>query len=467
MKFAFYSGLLLLMLLDAKPSYSGGKGNQSEGAISYFVDYSCFEQLNQKELTYLQVHFFIPRRSLIFAKKDTFFMAGYSIAVLLKDLKDEKNLIERSWTTVIDDKITAQDTSKEIPLIFENNFAVKPGNYSLQIIVRDQNDSTRTGRYSDLIGVPDFRENTLSISSVELASQIIKGGNPEEMFVKNGLTIYPNPSKFFGSNLPRLFIYAELYNLENKTGDAHNTYTVEFIITDEGGSVVKEFPAKTFNKNNTTAVVLHSINIISLGTGRYQLIVRATDDATKKIAQSKEVFVVFREGESLDEVAEGSSFFKDLDEKGMERFANILDCMGSNDEKKTFKQLDFEGKKNFLDRFWKERDPSPGTKTNELLSDYVKRYEDANQRFGGPNRAGWKSEMGRVYIVYGPPGQIEKHEFEPNNLPYQIWYYYQLKNQPTQTLFIFAEKDEYGLRLIHSNARGEVNNSSWQNEIRK
>jgi len=465
MKLALFLSLVMLHL--PHPAFAGSGKGQSEGAIPYFVDYSCFEQLNQKELTYLQVHFFISRRSLVFAKNDSFFTAGYSIAVRLQDLKNEKNKIERNWTTTIDDKITVQDTSKDTPLIFENNFAVSPGNYSLQIMLRDQNDSTHTGRYTDLIGVPDFRENDFSMSSVQLASQIIKGGNPEEMFVKNGLTIYPNPSKFFGTNLPRLFIYAELYNLENKTGAANNTYTVEFVLTDENGTVVKEFPSKTFTKAGTSAVIVHSLNVISLNTGRYILIVRATDNLNKKITQSKELFVVFREGESLDEVAEGNSFFKELDDKGIARFANIMDYVGTSDDKKTFKQLDLDGKKNFLDRYWKERDPSPGTKTNELLSDYVKRYEDANQRFGTVNRPGWKSDMGRVFITFGPPGQIEKHEFEPNNLPYQIWYYYQLKDQPTQTLFVFAEMDEYGLRLIHSNARGEQNNANWQNEIRK
>ncbi|NUM82342.1 GWxTD domain-containing protein [bacterium] len=306
------------------------------------------------------------------------------------------------------------------------------------------------------------------MSHIELASQIIKGGNPEEMFVKNGLTIFPNPSKFFGSNLPRLFIYAELYNLENKPNEPNNTYTVEYIITDEAGSVVKEFPSKTYNKVDRSAVILHSLNIISLATGRYFLMVRATDNATKKITQSKEFFVVFREGESLAELSGEASFFSNLDEQGAQKAEHIISCIANKDEIKAFKQLDLEGKKNFLDRFWKERDPSPGTRTNETLMDYYKRYEEANQRFGSPNRPGWKSDMGRIYITYGVPAQIEKHEFESNTMPYQVWYYLQLKDQPTQTVFVFADRDGTGQNyLIHSNARGEYNNPSWQQDIRK
>lgn len=462
-------GYLFAIALLATTVFAGNK-NQSDGSLPYYVDYSCFKLLNQADQTYVQLHFFMNRNSLTFIPKDndSTLKAGYVVSVLFTDIKNNSNRIDRNWNTVIDDKITAQDTAKEVPLIFEYYMTLKPGNYTMQVQIRDAQDTSKTGTYSDIIGVPDYDDKELTMSHIELASQIIKGGNPEEMFVKNGLTIFPNPSKFFGSNLPRLFIYAELYNLENKPNEPNNTYTVEYIITDEAGSVVKEFPSKTYNKVDRSAVILHSLNIISLATGRYFLMVRATDNTTKKIAQSKEFFVVFREGESLAELSGEASFFSDLDEQGAQKAEHIISCIANKDEIKAFKQLDLEGKKNFLDRFWKERDPSPGTRTNETLMDYYKRYEEANQRFGSPNRPGWKSDMGRIYITYGVPAQIEKHEFESNTLPYQVWYYLQLKDQPTQTVFVFADRDGTGQNyLIHSNARGEYNNPSWQQDIRK
>ena len=130
--------------------------------------------------------------------------------------------------------------------------------------------------------------------------------------------------------------------------------------------------------------------------------------------------------------------------------------------------MEFEGKKKFLDRFWKDRDPSPGTKSNEKLMDYYKRYEDANLKFSTPNVQGWKTDMGRVMVVYGFPAQIEKHEFESDMKTHQIWYFFQLKDQPAQTIFVFADMDDSGvLRLIHSNARGEIAAPNWQTIIRK
>ncbi|MCK4723767.1 MAG: GWxTD domain-containing protein, partial [Dehalococcoidia bacterium] len=37
---------------------------------------------------------------------------------------------------------------------------------------------------------------------------------------------------------------------------------------------------------------------------------------------------------------------------------------------------------------------------------------------------GWESDMGMVYIIYGQPDDIERHPFDIDRKPYQIWFYY-------------------------------------------
>jgi GWxTD domain-containing protein len=457
--------LLLGLTIYCVTAFAGSPGNQSEGPIEFYVDASCFKMLNQPDLTYLQLHFFVQRSAFKFVETEKGPAASYVVALHMQDTKDATNVFERSWSSTIQGDV-AVDSTKDVPLIFENNFALKPGLYMATVILRDISDTSRYGRFTESINVSDYSGNDLMTSHIELASQIYKGGNAEEMFVKNGMTVYPNPSKFFGSNLPRLFLYAEVYNLEYKS-ESPGTYQLEYIITDESGSVIKEYPAKVQNKAGNTAVILHSIPVIGFKTGRYQLTVRVTDLDSKKQTQSNELFVVFREGESFDEIKSEESYFSTLDAKSAERAGYIISYIGKQDEKKIYDKLDLAGKREFLDRFWKERDPSPGTKTNELLIEYYRRFDEAEQRFSSPNVPGWKSDMGRIYITYGPPAQIEKHEFEQDVIPYQIWYYLQLPNQPTQTLFVFAETaGSSSLKLIHSNARGEFNNPSYQNELR-
>ncbi len=78
----------------------------------------------------------------------------------------------------------------------------------------------------------------------------------------------------------------------------------------------------------------------------------------------------------------------------------------------------------FIEAFWKQRDPSPGTPRKEFKDEHYRRLEYANRIFGrGTPRAGWKTDMGRVYIVLGPPNTIEYFENVMNVYPTQVWAY--------------------------------------------
>ena len=63
----------------------------------------------------------------------------------------------------------------------------------------------------------------------------------------------------------------------------------------------------------------------------------------------------------------------------------------------------------FVERFWLQRDPTPGTAQNEFKEEIYRRIAYANDHFTG-SIPGWKTDRGRIYIVYGPPDQIEAHE---------------------------------------------------------
>ncbi|NUM82352.1 hypothetical protein HUU42_16270, partial [bacterium] len=145
-------GYLFAIALLATTVFAGNK-NQSDGSLPYYVDYSCFKLLNQADQTYVQLHFFMNRNSLTFIPKDndSTLKAGYVVSVLFTDIKNNSNRIDRNWNTVIDDKITAQDTAKEVPLIFEYYMTLKPGNYTMQVQISDAQDTSKTGTYSDII----------------------------------------------------------------------------------------------------------------------------------------------------------------------------------------------------------------------------------------------------------------------------------------------------------------------------
>jgi GWxTD domain-containing protein len=67
----------------------------------------------------------------------------------------------------------------------------------------------------------------------------------------------------------------------------------------------------------------------------------------------------------------------------------------------------------FIEQFWVRRDPTPGTRENEFKDEHYRRIEYANEHFASrlplPAGLGWRTDRGRIYILYGPPDEKETH----------------------------------------------------------
>jgi GWxTD domain-containing protein len=72
-------------------------------------------------------------------------------------------------------------------------------------------------------------------------------------------------------------------------------------------------------------------------------------------------------------------------------------------------------RENFIEQFWRRRDPTPDTEENEYKEEYYRRIAFANERFAA-GLPGWKTDRGRMYIIHGAPDSIEAH---PAGGPYQ------------------------------------------------
>jgi len=56
-----------------------------------------------------------------------------------------------------------------------------------------------------------------------------------------------------------------------------------------------------------------------------------------------------------------------------------------------------------VEEFWKKRDPTPETETNEFKNEYFVRIGEANRFFTEAAEPGWLQDRGRVDILLGPP----------------------------------------------------------------
>ena len=79
------------------------------------------------------------------------------------------------------------------------------------------------------------------------------------------------------------------------------------------------------------------------------------------------------------------------------------------EEEAAFKQLsNDEERDHFIEAFWQRRDPTPDTIENEFKEEHYRRIAYANEHFGA-GIPGWKTDRGRIYIIHGPPDEIESH----------------------------------------------------------
>jgi GWxTD domain-containing protein len=81
----------------------------------------------------------------------------------------------------------------------------------------------------------------------------------------------------------------------------------------------------------------------------------------------------------------------------------------TDEERKAFKRLSTDDEReNFIEAFWLRRDPTPDSEENEFKEEHYRRIAYANERFAS-GIPGWKTDRGRIYIVYGPPDEIDDH----------------------------------------------------------
>lgn len=138
---------------------------------------------------------------------------------------------------------------------------------------------------------------------------------------------------------------------------------------------------------------------------------------------------------------------KDLPEKYRE-FLKLTRYIIQPAEKEAFMQLAMDRDRDiFIEAFWKQRDPTPGTPENEYKDEHIKRFLYANNYYKRNSpREGWMTDQGRFYIILGPPISIERFYGTLDIYPCEVWSYYgdQEKGLPSSFVLVFYQRGGTG-----------------------
>ena len=108
----------------------------------------------------------------------------------------------------------------------------------------------------------------------------------------------------------------------------------------------------------------------------------------------------------------------------------------SDDERKAFLSLaNDEEREAFIENFWQRRNPNPDSPENEFREEHYRRIQYANDHFAA-GKPGWKTDRGRIYIMWGPADSIDSHPSgglyerpmdegggETSTYPFETWHY--------------------------------------------
>lgn len=419
-----------------------------EGNLQFYVDHAAFRGKEGK--TFEEFYLMVMADQIKYAADGERQSGAIKIDFELLN-ENRETVIKKDWTTEV---ARPKDTTGLRTKVVYDQWQtgdLKPGVYSADVSLKDVNGSNSASA-SFIVSIPQFQADSLQASQIEFVSGIEKAGG-NKTFLKGNSSVIPNPSRRFGILNPVLYLYYELYNAPSVgSGTLNVTYTIK----SQDGKTVKTYPSMMVKKSKDPAAVINGVNVSAIPTGIYKFQVTASDSATGQEVTFGRNFEVIQ----MDYARQKPP----ISPEDAEIAGRILKYIATPEQYKIYEGLNLTGKAQFLVQYWKRLDPTPETDANELLEKIQQRYNYANQNFGWGRQEGWASDRGRILIKYGFPDDIERHVYESDSVPYEIWSY----NKEKSYIFVFADERSDGhYKLIHSTRENEVHNESWMEQLRK
>ena len=400
--------LSCIIMLFFMCNYSFGQRSKKSKGLSNVGRYSLieFSRAISEDSILVTAFVDIPFQSLQFVKKNNSFFASYDVSIVLKDNKG-KRIFRKMWADSITTDDYIQTQSRYRSKKHFSNFKVGKNKYEIESELYDK-DTRNKGSKNIKIDFSKLKKNPSLMEPIIIANLKGEWGFDSNEFpitgkritnIDDGLTLIVSG---FIDDAP----YEVLAVIEG--------------INEEGEVVISKEEASNGFFNHRFKLDKGILSRVGL-----EIVIR--------LKQSK------KEKDILKKISiykPGLSGFVNNVENSFQQMRYIL----TNNERKEAKGK--KGKaleKVFLD-YWKKRDPSPDTSINELMEEYYIRVNYVNEFFNMSWKEGWETDFGMIYILFGPPDQIQRSNANSTNTAmYQSWYYNRLNKQ-----FVFRDQNGFG-----------------------
>ncbi len=413
--------MLLLMLVGAAsatygPSVAEPRQVEVRGIkedAPFDVDAISFAS-DSAHLSRLHVFAAIPYEQLSFVKEGDNFVASYEFTISIFDSR-QALVLEKLYTTDVKATTFEQSVSSAAFSIEQLHFSLPPGVYRIAVACRDR-ESRVTRRVTKQLTISDYSQPGFQLSDIMLVSKLTEKDR-KRVFT-------PSISPNVGNITPPMHIFFEAYNEVRP----ESVQFITTIFTDKNQQALKTDTTLELVKGRNQ--VFLTIDQTSLPIGDYKMYVQAYPMGNTPTGQPLSTT-------SRSFVVRWSALPKSI--KNLDLAIEQLVYIAKEKELDYIKEAQTvdEKQKRFLE-FWKKKDPNPNTARNEKMDEYYERVEYANRHFKHYTE-GWRTDMGMIYILFGAPSNVDRHPFDSNAKPYEVWSYFDLNYT-----FVFVDETGFG-----------------------
>lgn len=381
---------------------------------AFYIDAANYKSV-KPDKTRLDVFVQVPYSNIQFIRNPKGFRAKYSVHLTFFSEDTEMIVVEKIWNETVEASSFDEAGSQFNSNYSYRTFELRPGPYKMMCKVTDK-DSKKDFEVNAKVNVEEFSD------SVGVSDLIFMAGK-----VKNekGEMIVPNIAGQILDTDSTIAYFFDIYS------NSDQTLKINYTIEDKEKDEVLSKDQMVDLKKGTNSI-LASVANKNLTLGRFNLKVALFNPEGEELSTANKYF--------RSTILGFPKSISDIDQaiEQMEYIAsqNDIDYISAGETSEERLQR--------FKLFWKKKDPTKNTIENEHFIEYYRRIAYANANFESYYK-GWRTDMGMVYVMLGTPNNVERHPFEINSKPYQVWDYYDLNRR-----FVFVDQTGFGdYRLLN------------------
>lgn len=455
-RFLISSALLIALLVKFQASFASD--------LIYFVELNAFYDAESKP--YVELGLDINARTVAFVKQAGGFQGTVEVKLAISPTgKEAAPVYSRDFDLL--SPVLADTSNRAFGILDIKRVSLAPGNYSLTGELRDKNSGqAKVFKFAKQFYIDAQQADKLSFSDIMFV-QSITPTKEVQAHSKLGFDIIPYVNNGNYIDTDSIKFYFETYHSDKQSPAV---YFVNVYLTEANSSSKIRNYQKTFRQNvRPLDVVMGGFDVSKLPSGVYNLNAQAFSQTQDSIGfTSKKIFFVNTKVELSADVS--PDLFKDqfnLSDEQLDTYLHTLYYISTPNEQDFAKSLQTTSEKqNYFYAFWERRREKSTDLPSKPWVLYKSRVDYANSNFKAAHLLGWRTELGRVLLVYGTPNDIEYVPSTNTMHPYQVWRYNKLKTQ-ANVRFIFYSPNEAtnDYVLLHSDLRGERNNPRYEFDL--